>query len=176
MGCGKSKEILPLVNSTKNKFSKTFEEYSELDFQTYNAYFYQLLWKTRPKICFFQLKEQDKFNKKEINNFNILFKQKIITRNNNIDILSKDRLLIYYLHCNNGVIITRNSNKINYLISGDKFNIYELKNQSKYFFNLNNKEIDFTHRNELVSMGKQEKIFLEEIITEDEEVEEKKIF
>ena len=198
MGCSQMNDnpLSARSNKTKN-FSKNFEEYSELENQTYAVYFYELLWKTRPIVCFFQLKEQDKFIKKEVGNLPILLKQKIINSQNNIEIISKDKLLIYYIHCSNGIIITRNSNKINYYLSnyidniidiclvdisniylngGDHFDLYELKKQSKYFFNLNLKEINFEERNELVSLGKQQRIFIEEIITEDEELEEKENF
>ena len=197
MGCNQTYEN-PLSDRSnkKRQFSKYYEDYSESEIQTYLVYFYQLVWKSRPIICFFQLKEQEKFNKREISNLAILLKQKIITSNNNIDLLIKDKLLLYYIHCSNGIIITRNSNKINYYLSnyidnvidvclvdisniylnsGDKFNLYEVKNQSKYYFNLNMKEIDFGERDKLVSLGKKEQIFVEEIITEDEELEEKNI-
>ena len=197
MGCNQTYEN-PLSDRSnkKRQFSKYYEDYSESEIKTYLVYFYQLVWKSRPVICFFQLKEQEKFNKREISNLAILLKQKIITSNNNIDLLIKDKLLLYYIHCSNGIIITRNSNKINYYLSnyidnvidvcivdisniylnsGDKFNLYEVKNQSKYYFNLNMKEIDFGERDKLVSLGKKEQIFIEEIITEDEELEEKNI-
>ena len=195
MGCNQINENPLSENSNKNKFFfQNFEDYTESDIQTYSLYFYQLIWKTRPIVCFFQLKQQEKLNKKEINNLNLILKQKIITAHNNIETLIKDRLLIYYIHCSKGVIITRDYNKINYYLSnyidnvidvcfvdisniyfngGDKFNLYIVKNQSKYFFNLNMKEINFGERNDLVSLGKQEQIFDEEIITEDEEMKEK---
>ena len=195
MGCSQSKEDIHIESkNTNNKLKKSFEDYSSLETFTYNAYYYQLIWKTRPIICFYQLKSQEKFSKMEISNLNLLFKQKSISQNNNIEILNKDRLLIYYIHCRNGVIISRNTNKINhymsyymdniidislvdissvYLTEGEKFHVYEVKNQSKYYFNLNMKEIDFSNRNQLISMGKEEKISLEEIINEDEEIVEK---
>lgn len=195
MGCSQSNEDIHIEsNSSNNRLKKSFEDYSTLEVFTYTAYYYQLIWKTRPIICFYQLKSQEKFNKREINNLNLLFKQKSINQNNNIEILNKDRLIIYYIHCNNGVIISRNTSKINfymsnymdnvidiclvdissvYLTEGEKFHIYEVKNQSKYFFNLNMKEIDFSNRNQLISMGKEEKISIEEIINEDEEFAEK---
>ena len=93
------------------------------------------------------------------------------------------------------MIISRNSSKINYYLSNyidniidiclvdisnvaltepEKFNMHEVKSQSKYYFNLNNKEIDFSKINELISIGKQPQIFKEEVINEDEEFEEKK--
>ena len=195
MGCSQSKEDIPIEDkNSNNRLKKSFEEYSTVEIFTYNAYYYQLIWKTRPIICFYQLKSQTKFNKREISNLNLLFKQKSISQNNNIEILNKDRLIIYYIHCTNGVIISRNTSKINYYMSyymdniisislvdissvylteGEKFHVYEVKNQSKYFFNLNMKEIDFSYRNQLISMGKEEKISLEEVINEDEELVEK---
>ena len=195
MGCSQINEDPLSENSNKNRnLFQNFEDYLESDIQTYSLYFYQLLWKTRPIVCFFQLKDQDKLKKKEINNLNLILKQKIITSHNNIELLIKDRLIIYYIHCTKGVIITRDFNKINYYLSnfidnvidiclvdisniylngGDKFNLYIVKNQSKYFFNLNMKEINFGERNDLESLGKQEQIFDEEIITEDEEMKEK---
>ena len=195
MGCSHSKEDIPIEDkNSNNRLKKSFEDYSTVEIFTYNAYYYQLIWKTRPIICFYQLKSQAKFNKREISNLNLLFKQKSISQNNNIEILNKDRLIIYYIHCTNGVIISRNTSKINYYMSyymdniisislvdissvylteGEKFHVYEVKNQSKYFFNLNMKEIDFSYRNQLISMGKEEKISLEEVINEDEELVEK---
>ena len=195
MGCSQSKEDIPIEDkNSNNRLKKSFEDYSTVEIFTYNAYYYQLIWKTRPIICFYQLKSQAKFNKREISNLNLLFKQKSISQNNNIEILNKDRLIIYYIHCTNGVIISRNTSKINYYMSyymdniisislvdissvylteGEKFHVYEVKNQSKYFFNLNMKEIDFSYRNQLISMGKEEKISLEEVINEDEELVEK---
>ena len=59
------------------------------------------------------------------------------------------------------------------LNGGEKFSIYELKTQSKYYFNMENKEIDFSKRNELISLGKQEHIFEKESSFEDEELDEK---
>ena len=194
MGCSNFKED---SSSEKSNFSKNitkkFEEYPVLDSEYFNLYYYQLLWKIRP-ICFFQLKEEDKINKKAVNNFNALLKQKIIIEINNIEYLIRNKLIIIYIHIENGVIITRNKNKVNYylmnyiqqiidiclvdisnvnLLGGEKFSIYELKNQSKYFFNMNNKEIDFSNRNELISMGKNEEILDKENIIEDEELDEK---
>lgn len=54
------------------------------------------------------------------------------------------------------------------------FCIHELKKQSKYFFDLSNKEISFTSRNELVNMGKDENLSETEIDLMDEIIEEEK--
>ena len=92
MGCSQSKEDIPIEDkNSNNRLKKSFEDYSTVEIFTYNAYYYQLIWKTRPIICFYQLKSQAKFNKREISNLNLLFKQKSISQNNNIEILNKDR-------------------------------------------------------------------------------------
>ena len=196
MGCSSFKED---SSSEKNNniynIPNNFAEYENNDIQNLSLKYYQLLWKIRPTKCFFQLKEKETINKKDINNFNSLLKQKIINDLNNIDYLIKEKLVIFYIHNITGVIITRNKNKINYylmnyikqiidiclvdisnvnLIGGEKFSIYELKNQSKYFFDMNNKEIDFSKRNELINMGKNEEIFEKENYIEDEVLEENK--
>ena len=149
MGCSSFKED---SSSDKNNnllgIQKKFEDYPEPDLQFFDLYYYQLLWKIRPTICFFQLKEQEKIIKQEVNNFITLLKQKIINEQNNIEYLIKDKLIIIYIHITNGVIITRNKNKVNYylmnyieniidiclvdisnvdLLGGEKFSIYELK-------------------------------------------------
>ena len=195
MGCGQNKQIIQITDNNDKNRLKLFEEYSELDINTYSVYYYQLLWKTRPTTCIYQLKIQDTLNKKEINNLNLLLKHKILRKYNSIESYSNNRLIMYYIHCCNGVIISRNSSKINYYLSNyidniidlclvdisnvaltepEKFNIHEVKSQSKFYFNLNNKEIDFSKINELISIGKQQQIFKEEVINEDEELEEKK--
>ena len=193
MGCGNFKEHSSEKKNNLFHIPNKFEDYPNVDMQHLTLYYYQLLWKIKPTICFFQLKEQEIINKKDVNNFNSLLKQKIISGQNNIDYLIKEKLIIIYIHNTTGVIITRNKNKVNYyimnyiqqiidicfvdisnvnLFGGERFSIYELKNQSKYFFDMNNKEIDFTERNELVSMGKNEEIFEKENIMEDEAIEE----
>ena len=195
MGCGQNKQIIQITDNNSKNHLKLFEEYSELDINTYSVYYYQLLWKTRPTTCIYQLKVQDTLNKKEVNNLYLLLKHKLLRKYNNLESYSNNRLIIYYIHCCNGVIISRNSSKINYYLSNyidniidiclvdisnvaltepEKFNMHEVKSQSKYYFNLNNKEIDFSKINELISIGKQPQIFKEEVINEDEEFEEKK--
>ena len=195
MGCGQNKQIIQITDNNSKNHLKLFEEYSELDINTYSVYYYQLLWKTRPTTCIYQLKVQDTLNKKEVNNLYLLLKHKLLRKYNNLESYSNNRLIIYYIHCCNGVIISRNSSKINYYLSNyidniidiclvdisnvaltepEKFNMHEVKSQSKFYFNLNNKEIDFSKINELISIGKQPQIFKEEVINEDEEFEEKK--
>ena len=194
MGCSGFKEDSLADNIELTKSINNFDIYPQINQEYLNLYYYQLVWKIRPTICFFQLKEQDNVERKEMNNFNLLLKQKIISEQNNIESLIKDKLIIIYIHNINGVIITKNKNKVNYylmnyldqiidiclvdisnvnILGGEKFSIHELKNQSKYFFDMNNKEIDFSKRNELISMGKNEEIFEKEDVIEDEELEER---
>ena len=197
MGCSNFKEdnnISPKIINYSNKISKNFEEYAQLDSQSFDLYYYQLLWKIRPTICFFQLRDEEKIGKSDVFNYTSLMKQKILVEQSNINYLIKEKMIIVYIHSVNGVVITRNKNKVNYFLmnnmnniidiclvdisnvnlnGGEKFSIYELKTQSKYYFNMENKEIDFSKRNELISLGKQEHIFEKESSFEDEELDEK---
>ena len=197
MGCSNFKEdnnISPKIINYSKKISKNFEEYSQLDSQSFDLYYYQLLWKIRPTICFFQLRDEEKIGKSDVFNYTSLMKQKILVEQSNINYLIKEKMIIVYIHSVNGVVITRNKNKVNYFLmnnmnniidiclvdisnvnlnGGEKFSIYELKTQSKYYFNMENKEIDFSKRNELISLGKQEHIFEKESSFEDEELDEK---
>ena len=197
MGCSNFKEdnnISPKIINYSKKISKNFEEYSQLDSQSFDLYYYQLLWKIRPTICFFQLRDKEKIGKSDVFNYTSLMKQKILVEQSNINYLIKEKMIIVYIHSVNGVVITRNKNKVNYFLmnnmnniidiclvdisnvnlnGGEKFSIYELKTQSKYYFNMENKEIDFSKRNELISLGKQEHIFEKESSFEDEELDEK---
>ena len=197
MGCSNFKEdnnISPKIINYSKKISKNLEEYSQLDSQSFDLYYYQLLWKIRPTICFFQLRDEEKIGKSDVFNYTSLMKQKILVEQSNINYLIKEKMIIVYIHSVNGVVITRNKNKVNYFLmnnmnniidiclvdisnvnlnGGEKFSIYELKTQSKYYFNMENKEIDFSKRNELISLGKQEHIFEKESSFEDEELDEK---
>ena len=197
MGCSNFKEdnnISPKIINYSKKISKNLEEYSQLDSQSFDLYYYQLLWKIRPTICFFQLRDEEKIGKSDVFNYTSLMKQKILVEQSNINYLIKEKMIIVYIHSINGVVITRNKNKVNYFLmnnmnniidiclvdisnvnlnGGEKFSIYELKTQSKYYFNMENKEIDFSKRNELISLGKQEHIFEKESSFEDEELDEK---
>ena len=113
----------------------------------------------------------------------------------NIDYLIDNGFMLYYLYINLGVIITRNIDKINYcfgskmdeiiklclvdisnIISSEPeyFCIHELKKQSIYFFDLTNKEINFSSRNKLVNLGKDENLSDTEIDLMDEIIEEEK--
>ena len=95
----------------------------------------------------------------------------------NIDSLSDEGYIIFYVYCNEGVVITRNMDKVNFFLGmkinevikicivdissviiseSEYFSIYEVKNQTKYFFDLTNKEISFLERNNKVNYANEE--------------------
>ena len=113
----------------------------------------------------------------------------------NIESLSDEGYIIFYVYIDGGVVITRNMDKINYLLGikinevikicivdissviiseSEYFSIYEVKNQTKYFFDLTNKEVSFVERNKKVNYGKDEILSDTEIDLCDEELEEQK--
>ena len=189
MGCANYKKIEePIIEEIK-----FFDDYETADSFNYKVYYFNLLWKAQPIICIYQIIEKVSLNKKEVPNLTELFSKTEIMENNNFKTLIKKKLALFYIHCNNGIIITRNHNKVNYYMSNfidniidiclvdlskvylsekENFSIYEVKKQSKYFFKLDNKEINFTDRKELINKGKSEKIECYENNVEDEIEEE----
>ena len=190
MGCADSKKIEePIIEEIK-----FFDDYESGDSFNYNVFYFNLTWKAQPIICIYQIVDTVSFNKKDVPNLITLFRHQEIEENNNFKMLIKKKLVLFYIHCNNGVIITRNYNKVNYYMSNfidniidiclvdlskvylnekNDFSIYEAKKQSKYFFNLDNKELNFIDRKELIEQGKSEKIEQNEYNLEDEIDEEK---
>ena len=189
MGCGHNKIEIPVEKNTKIKL---YEDYEEIKPYTFIISFYNLTWKKKPDICIFQKISEKEFQKSEINNLNIILENALINPNNKMNYLMTKNQILYYIYCTNGVIITRNYHKINYYINNyidniinlnfvdisiileekEYFSIYELKRQSKYYFNLNMKEIDFTKRNELTNEGKMEQLSDFEDIEDEIEKEE----
>ena len=133
--------------------------------------------------------------KEEANNVDDLLELLQFEEVKSIDYLIDNGFIIYYLYIDSGVIITRNIDKINYffgskmdqiiklcivdissIISSEPeyFCIHELKKQSIYFFDLTNKEINFSARNKLVNLGKDENLSDTEIDLMDEIIEEEK--
>ena len=160
-----------------------YEDYSKSKENSFIVEYYKLDWKTRPEICLFQKIEEQILEKEELNNIDDLFE------------IVQFGYILYYLYIDKGVIITRNIDKINFCLGTkmdeiiklciidissviisepEYFCIHELKKQTKYFFDLSNKEISFTSRNELVNMGKDENLSETEIDLMDEIIEEEK--
>jgi len=172
-----------------------YEDYSKSKQNTFIVEYYKLDWKTRPEICVFQKVEEQILEKGELNNIDDLFEIVQFEELKNIDSLIDGGFILYYLYIDKGVIITRNIDKINYCLGTkmdeiiklciidissviisepEYFCIHELKKQTKYFFDLSNKEISFISRNELVNMGKDENLSETEIDLMDEIIEEVK--
>ena len=172
-----------------------YEPYTNSDPATMEIIFYKLDWKTRPEICYFQKLESQIIEKEETNNIDDLLESLQFEELKNLDSLIDGGYILYYLFIEKGVVITRNIDKINYFLGvqmseiiklcivdissviiseQEYFCIHELKKQSKYFFDLSNKEINFTARNELVNLGKDENLSETEIDLRDETIEEEK--
>ena len=191
MGCGHNSKKISIEKIIKDKL---YEDYEEINPYTYVISFYNLTWKKKPNICIFQKISEEVVKKPEINSLNLILEKTEINSNDKMNYLMSRNQILFYIFCNNGVIITRNYHKINYYIYNyidniikisfvdfsliilpekEYFSLYELKRQSKYYFNLNMKEIDFTKRNELTNDGKLEQLSDFEDIEDEVEKEEK---
>ena len=187
------------MNTSNDELSKLdiiqYEQYSKSNPNTLEVILYNLDWKTRPDICVFQKMDEQIIEKEEANNVDDLLEVLQFEEVKSIDYLIDNGFIIYYLYIDSGVIITRNIDKINYffgskmdqiiklcivdissIISSEPeyFCIHELKKQSIYFFDLTNKEINFSARNKLVNLGKDENLSDTEIDLMDEIIEEEK--
>ena len=172
-----------------------YESYTSSNPETIEILFYRLDWKIRPEVCVFQKLEDRVIEKEESNNIDDLITNVEFEELKNIDTLIEGGYLIFYLYSDRGVVITRNIDKINYLLGikineiiklcivdissviiseSEYFCMYEVKKQSKYFFNLTNKEINFKERNEMVNLGKDENLSEIELDLNDEIIEEEK--
>ena len=191
MGCGHGNKKLPLKTIQKEKL---YEDYEEINAYSYKLCFYTLFWKKRPDICYFQKISDEVVQKSEMTTLNKVLDKMTIDRNGTIKSLIKQDQILFYIYCSNGVIITKNSNKIKYYLSTymdniinlsfvdisvtmlpeiEYYSLYELKRQSKFFYNLHMKEIDFTYRNKLTNNGKVEQLSDSDDIEEEVEKDEK---
>ena len=188
MGCS-AKETTEI--QTKKDIIE-YESYSKSDPKTLDIILYSLDWKTRPEVCIFQKLSEKTIDKDESPNIDNLIENAQFEEVSNIESLSDEGYIIFYIYIEEGVVITRNMEKINFFL-GMKFNevikicivdissvviseseyfsIYEVKKQTKYFFDLTNKEISFTERNNRVNYGKDENLSDTEIDLRDEEIE-----
>jgi len=172
-----------------------YEQYSKSNPNTLEVILYSLDWKTRPDICVFQKLDEQIIEKEEANNVDDLLETLQFEEVKNIDYLIDNGYILYYLYIDSGVIITRNIDKMNFFLGSkmdeiiklcivdlssiilsepEYFCIHELKKQSIYFFDLTNKEINFSSRNKLVNLGKDENLSDTEIDLMDEIIEEEK--
>ena len=193
MGCGHGEKLNLLNKNPKNE--SLFEPYEEINPYTFNISMYNLSWKKKPDICYFQIVTEEVVEKSEMKNLNIILDKTSVFARDKLKYSINLNQILFYIFCSNGVIITRNQHKINYYITNyldniitlafvdisliiipekEFFSLYELKRQSKYFFSLNMKEIDFSNRNKLTNDGKIEQLSDFENALEDDEIEEKK--
>ena len=191
MGCSaqETKEI------QTRKDTIDFESYEKSDPKNLEIILYSLDWKTRPEVCIFQKLSEKTLDKEESCNIDELIDFAQFEEITNIESLSDEGYIIFYVYIDGGVVITRNMDKINYLLGikinevikicivdissviiseSEYFSIYEVKNQTKYFFDLTNKEVSFVERNKKVNYGKDEILSDTEIDLCDEELEEQK--
>ena len=191
MGCSaqETKEI------QTRKDTIDFESYEKSDPKNLDIILYSLDWKTRPEVCIFQKLSEKTLDKEESCNIDELIDFAQFEEITNIESLSDEGYIIFYVYIDGGVVITRNMDKINYLLGikinevikicivdissviiseSEYFSIYEVKNQTKYFFDLTNKEVSFVERNKKVNYGKDEILSDTEIDLCDEELEEQK--
>ena len=191
MGCGNGNQKIPLKINQKKKL---YEDYEEINSYTFDICFYILIWKKRPDTCYFQKISGEVIKKSEITSLNKVLEKMTLENVEDIKSLIKQDQILFYVFCSNGVIITKNSNKINFYLSSyidniinlsfvdisvtilperEYYSLYELKRQSKYFYNLNMKEVDFSERNKLTNDGKMEQLSDFDDIEEEVEKEEK---
>ena len=189
MGCFSDKNIL------SNNISEMdiYENYPEPNNSTFDLIYYKLGWKNKPNICNFQKIDEETLDKIDIANIDHLFEISQIEEIKLVPQLLEMKNVLFYIYCTEGVVITGNIAKINYffkyymdilikfcivdissiIMTGSEYNsIREIKNQSRFFFDLNLKDINFTNRNNLINKGKDEELSDTEISLDDEYLEE----
>ena len=170
MGCSTQKS----ESSNIPYIDKIYEDYTEPNSETFEILLYYLGWKSKNEICSFIRKSKEELYKRDIHSLEqiLIFTKIKEIKNYGFEY---DRNFILYIYSNKGVIITRNYKKVNFFIKNymndiikicfvdysevyKEDNIYfsfnEVKEQSRYFFYLNNKEINFMKRNELINYSK----------------------
>ena len=189
MGCLSDKSNLPQNSSQIDDF----ESYPEPDDNTFLFSFLKLSWKSKPNICIYQKLDEELLDKKEIKNNQDLLDFSQIEEIKLVPQLYEMKNILIYIYQPEGVVITGNMEKLNYYLSknmkiilkicivdissiimtGSEYNsIKEIKNQSKYYYELNLKEINFTYRNNLINNGKDEELSDTELNLDDEHLEE----
>jgi len=189
MGCFSDKNIL------SNNISEMdiYENYPEPNNSTFDLIYYKLGWKIKPNICNFQKIDEETLDKIDITNTDHLFGISQIEEIKIVPQLLEMKNVLFYIYCTEGVVITGNITKINYffkyymdilikfcivdissiIMTGSEYNsIREIKNQSRFFFDLNLKDINLTNRNNLINKGKDEELSDTEISLDDEYLEE----
>ena len=170
-----------------------YESYPEPDGSTFDLIFYKLGWKSKPNICIYQKIDEETLDKYNITCTNDLFQISQIEEMKLVPQLYEMKNVLFYIYISEGVIITTNIRKVNQIFSeykkslikccivdissiimtGSEYNsIHEIKKQSRFYFDLNLKEINFLNRNNLINHGKNEELSDTEIDLDDEDLEE----
>lgn len=189
MGCFSDKSNLT-NNISQND---DFENYPEPNEITFDIVFLKLNWKIKPNICYFQKIDEETLEKQDILNMESLLQISQMEEMKLVPQLYETKNALFYIFCSEGVIITGNIAKVNYyfsinnnnlikfcivditsiIMTGSEYNsIREIKRQSRFFFELNLKEINLTNRNELINLGKNEELSDTEVDLDDEHLEE----
>ena len=171
------------------------EIYTKSDPTTLEVLFYRLDWKRRPELCIVQKIESRIIEKEEAINIDELIDTVEFEGLKNFDSLIEGKYILFYLYSDMGVVITRNIDKINYFLGmkideiiklcivdisivvmteSEYFYLHDVKKQSKYFFDLTNKEINITERIEKMNLGKDENLSDTEVDLNDEIIEDEK--
>ena len=189
MGCFSDKSNL--INDSLQM--DNYEEYSESHRKTFDLTFYKLSWKSKPNISIFQKIDEEVLKRDEVENMEELLKISQLEGIKLVPQLYETKNILFYIYCKDGVVITRNLSKVNYFFSlnddymikfcvvdissiimtGSEYNsIKEIKKQTRYFFDLNSKEVNFTKRNDLINQGKNEDLSDTEVDLDEEYLEE----
>ena len=192
MGCLSDRNNL-VNNYNFTQVEKNVESYTEPNNLTFDLVFYKLSWKSKPTISIYQKIDEETLDKIDISNTNDLFQISQIEEMKLVPQLQEMKNVLFFLYCKEGVAITGNLAKLNYffkyqmkilikicvadissiIITGSEYNsIREIKNQSKFYFDLNQKEINFTNRNVLINEGKNEELSETDLNLDDELLEE----
>jgi hypothetical protein len=152
MGCAHDKNQIPVENIIKEKSLCLYEDYEEINPYTFNLSLYNLTWKKKPTICVFNKISEEVMQKLVMKNVNTVIEKTTIFSSDKIKYSIKQNQILFYIFCSNGVIITRNFQKINYYFSNyidniinlcfvdisliiirekEYFSLYEIKRQSK---------------------------------------------
>ena len=109
MGC--SAEETKEIQTKKDTIE--YEPYQKSDPKNLDIILYSLDWKTRPEICIFQKLSEKTLDKEESCNIDELIDFAQFEELPNIDSLANEGYIIFYVYIGEGVVITRNMDKIN---------------------------------------------------------------
>jgi len=189
MGCFSDKSNL--INDTSQM--DNYEDYPEPNRKTFDLNFYKLSWKSKPNISIFQKMDEEILKRDEVESVEELLKISQLEGIKLVPQLYETKNILFYIYCKDGVVITRNLSKVNYFFSlngnymikfcvvdissiimtGSEYNsIREIKKQTRFYFDLNSKEVNFTKRNDLINQGKNEDLSDTDVDLDDEYLEE----